>query len=103
MFRVIDTIVREAYGERNGNWFIKVAPNGLKLADFFVNTEAYDNLLMELTKSEETLTAFIAGCLNKNAQERVLEELKKNRAENGGELKIPEVGESKPSLKKRCT
>lgn len=100
MFRVIDTIVREAYGERTQQGFIKIAPNGQKLADFFINTEAYDNLLIELMKNEDNLISFMTGCLNKNAQERVTAEIKKQKDANGGELKIPGSTENseKPSL-----
>lgn len=99
MFKVIDTLVREAYGERRQEGFIKTAPNGQKLADFFINTEAYDNLLIELMKSEDNLTAFMTGCLNKNAQERVVAEIKRQKEMNGGELKIPGSTENeKPSL-----
>lgn len=81
MFLVIDTLVRESYGERVNENFVKVAPNGQKLADFFINTEAYDNLLMELMQSEDNLISFMTGCLNKNAQDRVTAEMKKNREE----------------------
>lgn len=100
MFRVIDTLVREAYGERQANGFVKIAPNGQKLADFFINTEAYDNLLTELMRSEDNLLAFMTGCLNKNAQERVNAEIKRVREENGGELKIlpTDPATDKPSL-----
>lgn len=95
MFRVIDTLVREAYGERVNNGFVKTAPNGQKLADFFINTEAYDNLLLELMKSEENLMNFLTKCLNKNAQERVEAEFKRLRDENGNNA----AAESeKPSL-----
>lgn len=85
MFMVIDTLVREAYGEKVNGGFVKVAPNGQKLADFFVNTEAYDNLLLELMKNEDNLIGFMTGCLNKNAQDRVNAEIKKAREENGGD------------------
>ena len=99
MFKVIDTLVREAYGERMQQGFVKTAPNGQKLADFFINTEAYDNLLIELMQNEENLTGFMTGCLNKNAQERVVAEIKRQKDMNGGELKIPgSVKEEKPSL-----
>ena len=104
MFRVIDTLVREAYGERVNNGFIKTAPNGQKLADYFINTEAYDSLLLELMKSEDTLMAFLTGCLNKNAQDRVSAEFARLKEENKGEL-TPEVlqkeiqkTQEKPSL-----
>lgn len=87
MFMVIDTLVREAYGEKVNEGFVKVTPNGQKLADFFINTEAYDNLLIELMQSEDNLIAFMTGCLNKNAQERVTAEINKRRSEESGEGK----------------
>lgn len=82
MFKVIDTLVREAYGERVNNGFVKTAPNGQKLADFFINTEAYDNLLLELIQNEDNLMAFLTGCLNKNAQDRVTVEFNRIKSEN---------------------
>lgn len=101
MFRVIDTLVREAYGERVANGFIKTAPNGQKLAEFFINTEAYDNLLLELMKSEDSLMSFLTGCLNTNARERVQSEFARLKDENKNNPAIaavkPEQGE-KPSL-----
>ena len=101
MFRVIDTLVREAYGERVANGFIKTAPNGQKLAEFFINTEAYDNLLLELMKSEDSLMSFLTGCLNTNARERVQSEFARLKDENKNNPAIaavkPAQGE-KPSL-----
>ena len=82
MFKVIDMLVREAYGERVNNGFVKTAPNGQKLADFFINTEAYDNLLLELMQNEDNLMAFLTGCLNKNAQDRVTAEFNRIKNEN---------------------
>lgn len=70
MFRIIDTLVSEAYGERQGNNFVKVAPSGQKFADLFTNTEAYDNLLTELLSEDDALINFLTGCLNQNAQVR---------------------------------
>lgn len=104
MFRVIDTLVREAYGERVANGFVKTAPNGQKLADFFINTEAYDNLMLELMKDEDTLMAFLTGCLNKNAQERVTAEFNRLKNENKDGLTMEAVQKEvdkvseKPSL-----
>lgn len=97
MFHVIDTLVREAYGERVNNSFVKVAPNGQKLADFFINTEAYDNLLIELMRNEDNLMAFMTGCLNKNAQERVNSEYQKIKADGVPGLNIAGSNE-KPNL-----
>lgn len=99
MFLVIDTLVREAYGERRNEGFVKVAPNGQKLSDFFVNTEAYDNLLIELMKNEDNLIGFMTGCLYENAQKRVNAEIQKVKAENGGEIKMQITpSENKPAL-----
>ena len=100
MFRVIDTLVREAYGERVNNSFVKVAPNGQKLADFFINTEAYDNLIIELTKNEENLMAFLTGCLSANAQDRVKSELKRLKEESpDGKISMDVLNQAnKPSL-----
>lgn len=85
MFRVIDTLVRESYGEFVNNRFVKTAPNGQKLSDFFINTEAYDNLLTELMQNEDNLMAFLTACLNKSAQERVKGKWTKFK-EDGGDM-----------------
>lgn len=101
MFRVIDTLVREAYGQRVANGFVKTTPDGQKLADFFINTEAYDNLLLELMKSEENIMTFLTGCLNKNAQDRVRTEYAKLKNENKDNPAVAEAMktlEEKPSL-----
>lgn len=97
MFKVIDILVREAYGERVGSNFVKITPNGQKLADFFINTEAYDNLLLELMKSEDGLMAFMTGCLNKNAQDRVKAEWNKRKNEVAEKMNVSDDAE-KPSL-----
>lgn len=81
LFRVIDILVSEAYGERQGSNFVKVAPNGQKLSDFFTNTEAYDNLLEELMKDDTSLINFLTGCLGRDAQEKVRAEMEKQQAE----------------------
>ena len=99
MFRVIDTLVREAYGEKVSQGFVKIAPNGQKLSDFFINTEAYDNLMMELMKSEDTFITFMTDCLNTNARDRVVSEFQRQK-ENGADVPIPVQAEvdDKPSL-----
>ena len=99
MFRVIDTLVRESYGEFVSNRFVKTAPNGQKLADFFINTEAYDNLMLELMKSEDNLMAFMTGCLNKNAQERVKEKWSKFKAEGGDAKALAKLQEESSNVK----
>ena len=81
MYRMIDTIVTAAYGERIGNNFVKKAPNGQPLSDFFVNTEAYDNLMSELLSGDNNLINFLMGCLNKEAHDRAQAEFNKRKAE----------------------
>ena len=99
MFKVIDTLVREAYGERVNNGFIKVTPNGQKLSDFFINTEAYDNLLLELMQSEDNLMTFLTGCLNTNARERVQNEFAKLKNTENSATSTPVTAvDEKPSL-----
>ena len=68
LFRIIDILVSEAYGERQGSNFVKVAPNGQKLAEFFTNTDAYDKLLNDLMDGEQKLIDFLTGCLSQDAQ-----------------------------------
>lgn len=80
LFRIIDTLVSEAYGERQGNAFVKVSPTGQRLADFFVNTEAYDNLMSELLSGEDALINFLTGCLNQDAQMKARAGLEKYKA-----------------------
>lgn len=81
MYHIIDTIVTSAYGERSGSNFVKKAPNGQPLSDFFVNTEAYDNLMTELLSGENNLINFLMGCLNKDAHDRAQAEFNKRKAE----------------------
>ena len=81
MFRIIDTLVQAAYGERIDNRFVKKAPNGQPLVDFFVNTEAYDHLMQELVSSEDALINFLVGCLGTEAQARARENFEKIKAE----------------------
>lgn len=108
MFRVIDTLVREAYGEFVDDRFVKTTPNGQKLSDFFINTEAYDNLITELTKSEDNLMTFMTACLNKNAQDRVKSKWQQFKDDGGDAkalaklqeeaIKEQTVKDAKPSL-----
>ena len=64
-----------------GNNFVKKAPNGQPLSDFFVNTEAYDNLMSELLSGDNNLINFLMGCLNKEAHDRAQAEFNKRKAE----------------------
>lgn len=81
LYRVIDTLVLAAYGERVGSGFTKKAPNGQNLSDFFVNTEAYDKLMTELLSGENNLINFLMGCLNKEAHDRAQAEFNRRKVE----------------------
>lgn len=96
MYRIIDTIVSSAYGERVGSGFTKKAPNGQNLSDFFVNTEAYDVLMSELLSGENNLINFLTACLNKEAQDRAQAAFAKKRAELEEKPKL-EVVSDKPN------
>ncbi len=98
MFYVVDTLVREAYGERLVNGFVKTAPNGQKLADFFVNTEAYDNLMIELMQSEDNFVSFMTGCLNQNAKNRVQARWAEQKKNSEGGLTPVGAENNKPAL-----
>lgn len=80
MIRIIDMIISRSYGVKlpDGS-FVKRNPNGLPLYEAFVNTEAYDNLITELVQSEDGIIAFLTGCLNKDAQDRVRAEMAKRK------------------------
>lgn len=95
LLKLIDLLVSRAYGEKtpDGSGFIKRLPNGLPLYEMFVNTEAYDNLLSELIKDEDTFTNFLMGCMTKEARDRMAAEIAKRR-KNGvdGLTPIAEAG-----------
>ena len=60
---LFEKIVLMSYGEKSadGKRFIKTAPDGHKLADDFVQTEAYSELYMELVTDDKAAAAFMNG------------------------------------------
>lgn len=60
-----DTIIRESYGEKSpdGRRFIKIAPDGHKLADDFMQTEAYSELFIELMSNPDSAGEFVNGII----------------------------------------
>ena len=58
-------IVLESYGEKSadGRNFIKKDPNGNKLVDDFVTTEAYSILMMDLISDADKAAEFVNGIL----------------------------------------
>lgn len=63
IIKVFKDLILKAYGEKSpdGKRFIKVAPDGHRLADDFAQTEAYSILFMELATNTEAATEFING------------------------------------------
>ena len=59
-------LILEAYGEKSvdGKRFIKIAPDGHRLADDFAQTEAYSNLFMELGTNSDAASEFVNGIIN---------------------------------------
>lgn len=67
IYKIFEDIVLGAYGEKSddGRRFIK-SP---ELSKAFSETPAYDELLIEILKSEETAAAFINGILPEEAKQ----------------------------------
>lgn len=86
MLRLIDMLVSRSYGERDSEdgGFTKIGRNGRPLYEKFVNTSAYDNLIIELIQSENAIVKFLTGIMPNEVQVRLNEEYKKRQAgENG--------------------
>ena len=92
MLRVVDLMISHSYGVKlpDGS-FVKRSPSGLPLYESFVNTEAYDNLMNELIRSEEGIVNFLTGCLTKDAQDRVKAEWAKRKEEEKQKMKLTPV------------
>lgn len=58
-------IIMMAYGEKStdGKRFMKIGPNGRRLAEGFVETEAYSELFMELVSDPKKFADFIAAVI----------------------------------------
>lgn len=61
IMKVFKDLILTAYGEKSadGKRFIKIAPDGHRLADDFAQTEAYSQLFMKLATDPDEATAFI--------------------------------------------
>lgn len=58
-------IIMAAYGEKSadGKRFMKIGPDGRRLAEGFVETEAYSELFMELVSDPKKFADFIAAVI----------------------------------------
>ncbi len=84
MLRLVDLLVSRSYGERDDEdgGFTKIGKNGRPLYEKFVNTSAYDNLIIELIQGEKNIVTFLRGIMPKEVQKRMDEEAQKSN-ENG--------------------
>lgn len=96
MLRIIDLLVSRSYGERDSEdgSFTKVGKNGRPLFEKFINTSAYDNLIIELVSGEKNILNFLSGIMPKSIQEKLNEEMKKQEAEKNGQPKLAPVPSS---------
>lgn len=68
IIRTFKDLVLKAYGEKSedGKRFIKIAPDGHRLADDFAQTEAYSILFMELATDADAAAKFVNGVIPAN-------------------------------------
>lgn len=79
--KIFKDLILKAYGEKSadGMRFVKVAPDGHRLADDFAQTEAYSMLFMELATDSDAAAAFINGIVpaDTKVSQAQIEQLKK--------------------------
>lgn len=76
LMSVFKEFVLKSYGEisADGERFIKVDDNGHKLADKFVETEAYSILFMELAGDADAFADFVNGIIPADLADKVAEQ-----------------------------
>ena len=83
LLRLIDLMVSRSYGKfDDDDEFTKFDKHGRPLYEKFVNTDAYDKLIIELIQGESTIVKFLTGIMPNEVQEKINEEYKKRQAEN---------------------
>ena len=94
MLRMVDLLVSRGYGERDpeDGSFTKIGKNGRPLYEKFINTSAYDKLIIELIQGENSIVSFLRGMMPKEVQKRMDEEAKKTKSnEDNGQPKLTPV------------
>lgn len=66
---IFKKLVLAAYGEKSpdGKRFVKITPDGHRLANDFAQTEAYSQLFMELAADADAAAAFVNGIIPADA------------------------------------
>lgn len=82
LLRLIDLLVKRSYGKKDpsDDGFTKIDMNGRPLYEKFVNSDAYDRLIIELIQSEKNMVAFLRGIMPVDIQKKMDEEFKKQQA-----------------------
>lgn len=83
LLRLIDLLVSRSYGkvdEADGE-FTKIDANGRPLYEKFVNSDAYDKLILELIQGEKPIVSFLIGIMPAEAQKKMNEEYRKQQEE----------------------
>ena len=83
LLRLIDLLVSRSYGkvdEVDGE-FTKIDRNGRPLFEKFVNSDAYDKLIIELIQGEKQIIDFLTGIMPAEIQKKMKEEFQKQQAE----------------------
>ena len=92
LLRIIDLIVSRSYGEFDeADEFTKVSKTGRPLYEKFVNTDAYDQLIIELIQNEDNIVTFLKSIMPKKVQGRIDEEMQKRQAEENKTVKLTPV------------
>lgn len=99
LLRIIDMLVSRSYGEFDENdEFTKVNRYGRPLYEVFVNTDAYDSLIIELIQNETNVVEFMRGIMPKKVQSMLDEKLKEQGTE-GKTLHLTPVNSSESKAK----
>lgn len=92
LLRIIDLLVSRGYGEFNDeDEFTKISKSGRPLFEKFVNTDAYDQLIIELIQNETNIVEFLRGMMPKKVQGRIDEEMRKRQEEEQKQVKLTPV------------
>lgn len=77
MLRIIDLLVSRSYGKfDDDDEFTKFDRHGRPLYEKFINTDAYDKLIIDLLKGENAIVSFLTGIMPSNIQEKINEKIK---------------------------
>lgn len=80
MLRLVDLLVSRSYGRfDDDDEFTKMDKNGRPLFEKFVNTDAYDKLIIELITGENNIVNFVKGIMPSEVQVKMNEKEAEDR------------------------